>query len=236
MPEIELEPDLVLLVFLPPLLYAAAFFSDLRALRRTARAISLTAIGLVLLTMARRRRDRPRGDRPDLAAGLRARRDRLADRSGGGDGDHAPARRAAAARQPDRGREPRQRRDRAGRLPGRRRGGASAAASRCSTPASSSSARRRAASRSASPSATSSARSGGGSTTRRPSITISLLHRLRRVHPGRRAGPLRSAGGGHLRALPRLARAGDRVAADAARRASPSGRSSSSCSTRSCSS
>ena len=50
-PHVELEPDLVLLIFLPPLLYAAAFFSDLRALRAEARAISLASIGLVLLTM-----------------------------------------------------------------------------------------------------------------------------------------------------------------------------------------
>ena len=32
-PDIQLDPDLVLLVFLPPLLYASAFFADLRALR-----------------------------------------------------------------------------------------------------------------------------------------------------------------------------------------------------------
>jgi monovalent cation/hydrogen antiporter len=51
MPEIELDPDLVLLVFLPPLLYSAAFFSDLRALRYNARPISMGAIGLVLVTM-----------------------------------------------------------------------------------------------------------------------------------------------------------------------------------------
>ena len=38
MPEIELDPDMVLLVFLPPLLYSAAFFSDLRALRYNAAA------------------------------------------------------------------------------------------------------------------------------------------------------------------------------------------------------
>jgi monovalent cation/hydrogen antiporter len=50
-PEIELEPDLVLLIFLPPLLYAAAFFSDLRALRSDLRAISMTSIGLVLVTI-----------------------------------------------------------------------------------------------------------------------------------------------------------------------------------------
>ncbi len=49
-PEIELEPDLVLVIFLPPLLYAAAFFSDLRALRSELRAISMASIGLVLLT------------------------------------------------------------------------------------------------------------------------------------------------------------------------------------------
>jgi CPA1 family monovalent cation:H+ antiporter len=51
-PNIQLNPDLVLLVFLPPLLYASAFFADLRALRTDARVISLSAIGLVLATAA----------------------------------------------------------------------------------------------------------------------------------------------------------------------------------------
>jgi CPA1 family monovalent cation:H+ antiporter len=51
-PEIQLDPDLVLLVFLPPLLYAGAFFTDLRALREDARVISLSAVGLVLATAA----------------------------------------------------------------------------------------------------------------------------------------------------------------------------------------
>jgi monovalent cation/hydrogen antiporter len=50
MPDIELDPDMVLLIFLPPLLYSAAFFSDLRALRDDLRPISLLAIGLVLTT------------------------------------------------------------------------------------------------------------------------------------------------------------------------------------------
>ena len=50
LPEPELEPDLVLVLFLPPLLYVAAFFADLRALRSDLRAISLLSIGLVLLT------------------------------------------------------------------------------------------------------------------------------------------------------------------------------------------
>ncbi len=49
-PNIQLDPELVLLVFLPPLLYASAFFADLRSLRSDARVISLSAIGLVLAT------------------------------------------------------------------------------------------------------------------------------------------------------------------------------------------
>jgi Na+/H+ antiporter len=50
-PNIELDPDVVLLGFLPPLLYSAAFFADLRALRDDVRPISLLSIGLVLATM-----------------------------------------------------------------------------------------------------------------------------------------------------------------------------------------
>jgi monovalent cation/hydrogen antiporter len=49
-PDVQLDPDLVLLVFLPPLLYSSAYFFDLRALRSDARVISLNAIGLVLAT------------------------------------------------------------------------------------------------------------------------------------------------------------------------------------------
>jgi CPA1 family monovalent cation:H+ antiporter len=51
-PEIELDPDLVLLIFLPPLLYSGAFFADLSALRSDLRTISLLSIGLVLATTA----------------------------------------------------------------------------------------------------------------------------------------------------------------------------------------
>jgi CPA1 family monovalent cation:H+ antiporter len=49
-PEVELEPDLVLLIFLPPLLFNAAYFTSLRDLKADMRAITLSAIGLVLLT------------------------------------------------------------------------------------------------------------------------------------------------------------------------------------------
>ncbi|HTU95251.1 MAG TPA: Na+/H+ antiporter [Solirubrobacteraceae bacterium] len=51
-PHVQLDPELVLLVFLPPLLYSSAFFADLRALRADARVISLNAVGLVLATTA----------------------------------------------------------------------------------------------------------------------------------------------------------------------------------------
>lgn len=49
-PEVRLAPDLVLLIFLPPLLYSASFFASLRDLRQNVRPISLLAVGLVLAT------------------------------------------------------------------------------------------------------------------------------------------------------------------------------------------
>jgi monovalent cation/hydrogen antiporter len=51
-PSVELDPDLVLLIFLPPLLYGAAFFTSVRDLRRNAKPIAELAIPLVLVTMA----------------------------------------------------------------------------------------------------------------------------------------------------------------------------------------
>src|SRR3954463_6495627 len=50
-PHVELSPDLVLVAVLPPLLYGGAFFTSLRELRASRRAIGLLAVGLVLLTM-----------------------------------------------------------------------------------------------------------------------------------------------------------------------------------------
>ena len=46
----ELEPDLVFFVFLPPILWAAAFFTSLREFRRNIRPIGLLAVGLVFTT------------------------------------------------------------------------------------------------------------------------------------------------------------------------------------------
>ena len=51
-PRFELQPALVLVLFLPPLLYYEAFFSSPRELRSDARAITLLAVGLVLATMS----------------------------------------------------------------------------------------------------------------------------------------------------------------------------------------
>jgi Na+/H+ antiporter len=51
MPSVELEPEMVLLIFLPPLLYGAAFFTSLRDLRANARPIALLSIGVVFATM-----------------------------------------------------------------------------------------------------------------------------------------------------------------------------------------
>jgi monovalent cation/hydrogen antiporter len=49
-PDVVLQPDLVLVIFLPPLLYSGAFFANLRDLKANLRVISLLAIGLVIAT------------------------------------------------------------------------------------------------------------------------------------------------------------------------------------------
>ena len=69
-PDIQLDPDLVLLVFLPPLLYSAAFFATFGAARRRARDLAAgdrprDRDG------GGRRRHRPRADRPSVGDVLR---------------------------------------------------------------------------------------------------------------------------------------------------------------------
>jgi CPA1 family monovalent cation:H+ antiporter len=49
-PDIQLPPDLILLVFLPPILYSAAFFSSPRDLKANLRPIAFLSIGLVMFT------------------------------------------------------------------------------------------------------------------------------------------------------------------------------------------
>ncbi|HKT35833.1 MAG TPA: Na+/H+ antiporter [Nitrospira sp.] len=50
LPVVMLSPDLVFLVFLPPILWAAAYFTSWREFRFNLRPISLLAVGLVLAT------------------------------------------------------------------------------------------------------------------------------------------------------------------------------------------
>src|SRR5438552_5084101 len=50
-PHVALRPDVVLVAILPPLLYASAFFTSLRDLRRNVRPLSMLAVGLVFATM-----------------------------------------------------------------------------------------------------------------------------------------------------------------------------------------
>ena len=91
LPEVELDPELVLVIFLPPLLYSAAFFANLHDLRHDLRSISLLAVGLVLVTMcAVAVVAHALIDGHAVGGGVRARRDRRADRPAGGDGDRPP--------------------------------------------------------------------------------------------------------------------------------------------------
>ncbi len=52
LPTVEISPEVIFLVFLPPLLNYAAFFSSPRDLRRHLRPLAALAIGLVLFTTA----------------------------------------------------------------------------------------------------------------------------------------------------------------------------------------
>lgn len=51
-PTVRLSPDLVFLIFLPPILWAAAYFTSLRDFRANLGPITLLAVGLVLATTA----------------------------------------------------------------------------------------------------------------------------------------------------------------------------------------
>jgi Na+/H+ antiporter len=50
LPKVELEPEVVFLLFLPPLLYVSAIFTSWRDFRANLRPIGLLAVGLVLAT------------------------------------------------------------------------------------------------------------------------------------------------------------------------------------------
>src|SRR5438552_730298 len=50
-PEVKLNPEVVLVVFLPPLLYGSAIFANFNDLRANLRGLTLSTVGLVLVTM-----------------------------------------------------------------------------------------------------------------------------------------------------------------------------------------
>ena len=50
-PKVRLDPDLVFLIFLPPLLYAAAWMTNWRAFRENLVSIAMLAVGLVAFTV-----------------------------------------------------------------------------------------------------------------------------------------------------------------------------------------
>ena len=50
-PDVRLNPEIVLVAFLPPLLYGTAFFSSARDLRANFAPIMVLAVGLVIATM-----------------------------------------------------------------------------------------------------------------------------------------------------------------------------------------
>ncbi len=52
LPHVRLDPELVFFVFLPPVLWSAAYFTSIRDFRANARPITLLAVGLVLATTA----------------------------------------------------------------------------------------------------------------------------------------------------------------------------------------
>ncbi len=51
LPRVEFDPDVAFLIFVPPLLYWASLNTSVRELRRNLRAVSLLAVGLVLVTL-----------------------------------------------------------------------------------------------------------------------------------------------------------------------------------------
>ena len=122
----------------------------------------------------------------------------------------------AADGQRARGREPGQRRDRAGRLQGRGRGGGRRQLLRLAEAGLDSSTSRPAGSRSGSPSAGSWPRSASASTTRPTEVTISLFTGYAAFLPADELGLSGVLADGHRRPLPRLAGAGTGLAGNPA--------------------
>jgi hypothetical protein len=53
LPEVRLDPQVVLVVFLPPLVYGASVYANFSDFRANVRALTLSTVALVLVTMSR---------------------------------------------------------------------------------------------------------------------------------------------------------------------------------------
>ena len=131
MPAVELPPELVLLLVLPPLIYSASVAMSWREFKSNLRPITLLCGRLRdLHRLCGRRRD-ALPDRAALERRLPAGRHRGAAGRGGAAGDRAQARHAPPHPRRARGRRPRQRRHRADPLPLRGGGDHDRHCSRC---------------------------------------------------------------------------------------------------------
>jgi monovalent cation/hydrogen antiporter len=80
LPELHLNPAVVLIVFLPPVLYGSSIFSNFNDFRTNLRGLTLSAVGLVLVSIGAVGRGRSRAH-PAAVLGRRvhARRDHLSN-------------------------------------------------------------------------------------------------------------------------------------------------------------
>ena len=123
LPPVELAPELVLLVLLPPLIYSAGVSMSWREFRFNLRPITLLAFGCVVFTTCAVAAAVHYLLGWQWGVGLPARRHRRAAGRGGAAGHRAAARAAAPAAGGARRRRARQRRHRADPLSLRRRRG-----------------------------------------------------------------------------------------------------------------
>ena len=155
MPPLELPPELVLLLVLPPLIYSASVAMSWREFRSNLRPIILLAVGCVIFTASVVASADALPDRAAVECRLPARRHRRTPGRGGAAGDRPQARAAAAHPGRARGRGTGQRRHRADPLSLRGGGDLRPARFRCR--------RRRASSWASSPARSYSARRSAGS-------------------------------------------------------------------------
>ena len=131
LPPVELAPELVLLVLLPPLIYSAGVSMSWREFRFNLRPITLLAFGCVVFTTCAVAAAMHYLLGWQWGVGFRARRHRRAAGRRGAARHRAAARPAAPAARGAGGRRPRQRRHRADSLSLRGRGDRHRARSRC---------------------------------------------------------------------------------------------------------